>query len=618
MSNFLQEAFQALKLTESETFELDKAGVADLSGFLSTDFQLEDTTVDIIDPEAETEEDLQKSYIGEVILECQACHVPHYCHPEDVVIDEEAGLANIEDVCPNCYSNEGFKIVGTVAPYEDITVEASDDVEVEVDGKEISTEETEKEEVEVDDNLDEAKTAVDKDALKKRFAGRFATNESLSLREKRLASAKKHLTRKNKEEDVEACQKNPVDTEKSIAGELKEAKKRHLTRKEKEETLQKCQKGEVDVTKSQAGELKEAKKRHLTRNEDEEKLLKCQKGKVDTTKSEAGELKEEKASCEGGKCEDKKQLKRRHITKNNDDEALEICQKNPVDTTKSEAGKLREAKKRHLTRNEDEEKLLKCQKGSVDTTKSIAGELKESDASAATSIEDAQKWVDYDMKKYGHISDKTNELVKKAGFQIVKDQYGDYEVIAGKYDESLTEAMEDISITTGDEVIKIKATPRADKETVVPPVELAAEEVDEGAVEEMPDLEDVEIEEVDEESFDNLGESYLKRAYNNVKSFKTQKAMQSKNALVLEGKIEFKSGKVATTRFIFEAANKDKKGNLQFLGLNENLAKKKGAFKLSASIADKKLVCESLNYNYHGKDLKSGKSQRLYGTVKNR
>ena len=56
--------------------------------------------------------------------------------------------------------------------------------------------------------------------------------------------------------------------------------------------------------------------------------------------------------------------------------------------------------------------------------------LKESDAPAATSIEDAQKWVDYDMKKYGKISNRTNTLVRKAGFEIVKDEYGDYEVIA--------------------------------------------------------------------------------------------------------------------------------------------------------------------------------------------
>ena len=62
-------------------------------------------------------------------------------------------------------------------------------------------------------------------------------------------------------------------------------------------------------------------------------------------------------------------------------------------------------------------------------------EITESDKPAATSIEDAQKWVDYDMKKYGRISGKTNHIVRKAGFQIVKDHYGDYEVIAGKYDK---------------------------------------------------------------------------------------------------------------------------------------------------------------------------------------
>lgn len=60
--------------------------------------------------------------------------------------------------------------------------------------------------------------------------------------------------------------------------------------------------------------------------------------------------------------------------------------------------------------------------------------LKESDKPAATSIEDAQKWVDYDMKRYGKISGRTNSLVKKAGFQIIKDDHGDYEVAAGKFE----------------------------------------------------------------------------------------------------------------------------------------------------------------------------------------
>lgn len=40
-----------------------------------------------------------------------------------------------------------------------------------------------------------------------------------------------------------------------------------------------------------------------------------------------------------------------------------------------------------------------------------------------------QKWVDYDMKKYGRISDITKKALEKAGLELVKDDHGDYEVI---------------------------------------------------------------------------------------------------------------------------------------------------------------------------------------------
>ena len=52
-------------------------------------------------------------------------------------------------------------------------------------------------------------------------------------------------------------------------------------------------------------------------------------------------------------------------------------------------------------------------------------------------IEKYQKWVDYDMKHYGKISDNTQKYLKDAGLQVVTDQYGDYEVTAGKYKEDL-------------------------------------------------------------------------------------------------------------------------------------------------------------------------------------
>lgn len=50
--------------------------------------------------------------------------------------------------------------------------------------------------------------------------------------------------------------------------------------------------------------------------------------------------------------------------------------------------------------------------------------------SLGSDISDYQKWVDFDMKKYGKISDTTMQDIKKAGLSVVKDQYGDYEVIA--------------------------------------------------------------------------------------------------------------------------------------------------------------------------------------------
>lgn len=41
-----------------------------------------------------------------------------------------------------------------------------------------------------------------------------------------------------------------------------------------------------------------------------------------------------------------------------------------------------------------------------------------------------QRWVDYDMKRYGHVSDITEHKLHEAGLDIVRDEYGDYEVIA--------------------------------------------------------------------------------------------------------------------------------------------------------------------------------------------
>jgi uncharacterized protein (UPF0179 family) len=123
MSNYLKEAFKALDLLDSEndlilegqSFSLDNTGIENFIDFMN----LDDVTVNeinVVDPQAETDEDLKATYVGDTILECVSCHTLSYCNPTEIEIDEESGVANIAVECPVCLSNEGYKIVGTVAP----------------------------------------------------------------------------------------------------------------------------------------------------------------------------------------------------------------------------------------------------------------------------------------------------------------------------------------------------------------------------------------------------------------------------------------------------------------------------------------------------------------------
>ena len=45
-----------------------------------------------------------------------------------------------------------------------------------------------------------------------------------------------------------------------------------------------------------------------------------------------------------------------------------------------------------------------------------------------------QRWVDFDMAHFGKISKRTQDFINKAGYQIIKDDHGDYEVAAGHFE----------------------------------------------------------------------------------------------------------------------------------------------------------------------------------------
>ena len=141
MSNSLFEAFQALETLNEEVFNVTDDGIAKLKEFEDGDSIEEMET--IIDPLAETDEDLQASYLGKAILNCIICQSKIYKDPSEITISEDDSLVNVGEECPYCQSPDGFKVIGQVAEYNPAESEETTDeiTDVEIDDEPVEIEE---------------------------------------------------------------------------------------------------------------------------------------------------------------------------------------------------------------------------------------------------------------------------------------------------------------------------------------------------------------------------------------------------------------------------------------------------------------------------------------------
>ena len=199
-------------------------------------------------------------------------------------------------------------------------------------------------------------------------------------------------------------------------------------------------------------------------------------------------------------------------------------------------------------------------------------------------------------------------------------------------EKCLNEDIKDISITTDDTHMSMsteengkvvvtsepveKESCEKCKEVIKPISDETKDEIEaEDEVEGEDDMIDFDIDEFDEKSFDELGERYLKKVYENVNSFKCTNVSTKKDKLIVEGKVNFASGKVSPTRFVFEACSATKDGRVSFVGHNKNITRGNKAFTLNGVVKDKNLIAESFKYNYMSKN-PEGKSSRIYGPIK--
>ena len=753
---YLSEAFRQLELLNEEDFNLSTtADNSDLKDFLDND-DMSVMSLDVIDPEAETEEDLEDSYTGKVILDCCVCHSKLYKDKEEVQIDEEQDLANTDEECPFCYSNDGFKIIGEVAPYG----ETEEETEIEEEPEDIEHEENKEDMDEgfktelipnngrksfygkaVVDTLDDGSQVLysyntpiikkyPNGELKRLYDGWSATtgahikafcgldkkgflnleyeqfNESLNkgrkLKESKhslkesvtddyfdlidlLAETASDYLKDNPEYDKYDAISDAINNDLiyyvdqwTVLQELGESPLEYYTDDvwdalysdiaDRMEVPEEDDETNESLKTRKNRKLKESVKNGYRGSDDIEYVWKghwsdpelVYDGKTfnywDIEDALWSMFLEENpqwkdSDSDNPECEDEF------------DKYVQLRGALYLDDVIA-GGYFDEPSEKNESVNESEDgrKLFTEYKILVDGrtyeishTKQRADEIvpilkdmyPDSEIEAkpykhyASGIERKrlERQIADQLKEYG-VNESVNENNHKPGFEnmsmkdlyyyyrdnIDQDEYPTFlhwaETIVtpansenDEIEESLDESIQEIETDT--DKIKIESEPKEESgetEDILAPVSPETEQqIENNSSDEI----DVPIDEFDEETFDELGESFLKNTYENVKSYKTESVKeQDDNKLVVEGLITFNSGKVKKTSFIFESKDITKSGKVRFIGENCQLSRGKKSFTVAGKVQEGKFISESLNYNYRAKDAKSGKSTRMYGTVR--
>ena len=585
----LSEAFKQLDCLNEDVFEVSDKGIEELKDFRDSDDS--DDTIEVIDPEAENKEEIKDSYVGKIICQCNVCKSLVYFDKDNIQIDEENGTVNADEECPFCFTNSGYSIVGEVVPYSDYQVEATDedgnkvDVEVEVDGKKVSTNESMqikrgKKQVkrfnegigasdfdyfvhvtdELDD-FDELYNAMDNAGIGNDWDGDADSGFAFqSVQEARNAVEQLKSIGYNAEYHYDPHEDDYDDMHESY---VKESIDLSVT--DYEGILKFVTKGvQID-------------------------------GKISRTIG-TGDL---------------------EISITPDDDSInkvisaaESIGFNEVDRF-IDYGPMQGDSWVVLTKQSREGKCVLGIVFNADHDYAFVRAGYDEDEDYEYFNESLEKDEKLSLKKRKNESVRGNRMRKNCSESLdsIKLDDGHQEIeIKTKEKEDLPK--DSMMVPPSDDTLEDILS---DKESEIEEQDNDEEEDDESMPED-GDIVDVDVDEVEDESFNRLGESFLKKVYENVKSFRTTSAATNGNTLVLEGLITFKSGKSKPTTFKFEANKINSKGKIRFLGENKDISSGRKSFALNCKVSKKAIIPESMTYNYVARGL--NESQRVTGTVR--
>lgn len=600
----LCEAFRALNALNEDTFSVDADGINKLSAFEQSDDLTDE--ISIIDPDAETEEELSDSYVGKVILDCCVCHSKLYKSKDEVTLDDEGLMANVGEECPYCYTPDGFKVIGEVAPFDNEDSDnngGADEVEEGLLGGDVNV------------KIDGSDSAVG-------FLGGSANTTNESLQDGIFNPNKKKGATKDRADMKQTAIRPSAaldwDEETKFIKDdtypMQEASA-VATRPSIASVLSK----NMDSLYSydNASELRNAIMDIVTNSEvDPKEVSKLQRA-LFSKKSVSALLSTIGTYMTGERVVD---TTGRNAEMNN---AVNESKSIDEDTEVLTVGK--------LTR------LVKKLTG-LDTYKTHSTSIRGYRSPGEGSFQVTKEG----FNSFRIIFYRNKEMQQKVKDELISQGYNVYDmandivVDASKCvteSKSINESVNNITIETDEDTVDVamdgnggvtvNATPTsaADSgdEVIVPVSDETMTEIEgnDEPIEEPTegDEMDVNIDEFDEESFDELGESYFKRIYENVNGYKTTSIKESNNQLIVEGTLKFNSGNLKKTSFVFEALDIDKNGRARFVGDNKQITEGKKAFTLVGKVRGNKFITESMNYNYRDKGT-NGKTTRVYGNAR--
>ena len=649
--NYLKEAFQRLSLLEDDFNLSADAGVVDeLKSFVADDIEAPEEET-IIDVEAETEDDLKDSYIGKVILECDCCHARIYKDIADVVIDDETGLANIEERCPVCSTESGFNVIGKIEEFN--KDELKDQPEEESEDK--PEEENVEDDVDIEDDeftVDESfRSALNKVLTEnKQGCTTKGCDDDIELETEEVTEAvnpimdrvrKKMLAANSLDEDapsrpnIDDLSVDPKDVSNYLKAYFDDE---YLNAENKEEETEAVRKRAAAVVLLNDPSFKFDNQEDIKKSQEEGNGLILNARTLINLLNVSNGTKEDILAKWNNYCNAfKKGMAQRILSKGDNDPGIARLRAKMAALPEG-----CELKEENSIMNNLRKKML-----AAATDESLTEDLKEvevkTDAGQVKVENGANDKVTVDFSSDASNTDEGEMIVPLDDEDIDNIENNDEDDLSlEEPEETIEEPIEEPleEPTEGEEETE-EATEESEEdkeanesynESFGWPMDLddadpedrerylnSGEPVEIDDPNEDPYFDTLlDIDDFDEESFDELGEAYLRKVYENVDSFITESVTSQNGKLIVEGLITFTSGNKKHTSFVFESAQRTKRGKVVLEGMNKTFSNSAKAFSLKGNLDNKHFVSESMIYNYNTKILNESneaETAKVYGRV---